>query len=77
MQVLLDTNIFLYAAGAAHPLREPCANILRRVADGSLDATINSQFRVGSVIDCVDSIGVKDAADQGPHVGVIVDHKNR
>jgi hypothetical protein len=43
MQVFLDTNIFLYAAGASHPLREPCANVLRRVADGSLDATINSE----------------------------------
>ena len=43
MQVFLDTNIFLYAAGASHPLREPCARVLRRVADGSLDATINSE----------------------------------
>jgi len=43
MLVFLDTNIFLYAAGSSHPLREPCANVLRRVADGSLDATINSE----------------------------------
>lgn len=43
MQVFLDTNIFLYAAGASHPLREACAKVLRRVADGSLDATINSE----------------------------------
>ena len=43
MQVFLDTNIFLYAAGASHPLRETCAKVLGRVADGSLDATINSE----------------------------------
>jgi hypothetical protein len=43
MQVFLDTNIFLYAAGAAHPLREPCAKVLRRVAEGSLGATINTE----------------------------------
>ncbi|MGA3168118.1 MAG: type II toxin-antitoxin system VapC family toxin [Terriglobia bacterium] len=43
MQVFLDTNIFLYAAGASHPRREACAKVLRRVADGSLDATINSE----------------------------------
>jgi predicted nucleic acid-binding protein len=43
MQVFLDTNIFLYAAGASHPLREACAKVLRRVADGTLDATINSE----------------------------------
>jgi len=43
MQVFLDTNIFLYAAGASHPRRETCAKVLGRVADGSLDATINSE----------------------------------
>ena len=43
MQVFLDTNVILYAARAAHPLREACAKVLRRVAEGSLDATINSE----------------------------------
>ena len=43
MQFFLDTNIFLYAAGASHPLREACARVLRRVADGTLDATISSE----------------------------------
>lgn len=43
MQVFLDTNIFLYAAGAPHPLRDACAKVLWRVADGSLDANINSE----------------------------------
>lgn len=43
MRVLLDTNIFLYAAGSSHPLRDPCARVLRRVADGTLEATVNSE----------------------------------
>jgi hypothetical protein len=43
MRVFLDTNIFLYAAGVSHPLREACAKVLRRVADGSLEATIDSE----------------------------------
>ena len=43
MRVFLDTNVFLYAAGRAHPRREACADLLRRVADGTLDATTNSE----------------------------------
>lgn len=43
MRVFLDTNIFLYAAGQAHPQRDACAGILRRIADGTLDATANSE----------------------------------
>jgi predicted nucleic acid-binding protein len=43
MRVFPDTNIFLFAAGPAHPRREACAKVLRRVAEGSLDATINSE----------------------------------
>lgn len=43
MRVFLDTNIFLYSAAAAHPQRDACASILRRVASGSLDATVNSE----------------------------------
>lgn len=43
MRVFLDTNIFLYAAGRAHPQRDACARLLRRVADGALEATINTE----------------------------------
>jgi predicted nucleic acid-binding protein len=43
MRVFLDTNIFLYAAGRAHPERDACARLLRRVADGSLEATVNTE----------------------------------
>ena len=43
MRVFLDTNIFLYATGGSHPQREPCARVLLRVADKTLEATINSE----------------------------------
>jgi uncharacterized protein len=43
MRVFLDTNIFLYAAGRPHPEKETCAAVLQKVADGSLDATSNSE----------------------------------
>jgi len=43
MRVFLDTNIFLYAAGRPHPERDACARLLRRVADGSLEATVNTE----------------------------------
>ena len=43
MRTFLDTNIFLYAAGAEHPQRDACAAVLRKVAEGKLDATVNSE----------------------------------
>lgn len=44
MPVFLDTNVFLYAAGRSHRERDACARILRRVADGSLEATVNTEI---------------------------------
>jgi predicted nucleic acid-binding protein len=43
MRVFLDTNIFPYAAGGTHPERGLCAAVLRRVAQGTLQATVNTQ----------------------------------
>jgi hypothetical protein len=43
MRTFIDTNVFLYAAGGAHPQREGCARVLRRVAEGTLEATVNSE----------------------------------
>jgi predicted nucleic acid-binding protein len=43
MRTFLDTNVFLHAAGRAHPLRDACARVLRSVADGSIDATVSSE----------------------------------
>lgn len=43
MPVFLDTNIFLYAAGGLHPQKDACVKLLQRVADGSLEATSNTE----------------------------------
>jgi hypothetical protein len=39
----LDTNVFLYAVGADHPLREPCRELLRRLGDGRFEATTSTE----------------------------------
>lgn len=43
MRVFLDSNVFIYAAGAEHPLKQPCVDLLRRVATGALDATTSAE----------------------------------
>jgi predicted nucleic acid-binding protein len=39
---MVDTNVFLYARGAAHPYRQPCRQILTAARDGviALDASV-------------------------------------
>lgn len=39
MRAFLDTNVFIYAAGADSPQKQACVGLLRRVASGALDAT--------------------------------------
>ena len=39
----LDTNVFLYAAGAGHPLKKPSQRILRLAARKELAATTNTE----------------------------------
>lgn len=41
--VFLDANVFLYAAGGEHRLRDPCRRILRKVEEGSLPANTGSE----------------------------------
>jgi len=43
MRAFLDTNIFLYSAGKPHPEREACVQILQRLAEGTLEATANTE----------------------------------
>lgn len=38
--ILLDTNVLIYAAGTEHPLKTPCREILRAVADERVDARV-------------------------------------
>lgn len=43
----IDTNIVMYARGKAHPYKEPCAMLIRQIADGS--------FQEGSGVPVTDS----------------------
>ena len=38
MTVFVDSAVIMYASGLEHPLRGPCEALLKRVADGELDA---------------------------------------
>ena len=38
--ILVDANVFMYAAGTAHPHKQPSTAFLRRVAQGELDAVV-------------------------------------
>ena len=40
----LDVNIFMYAAGAPHPYKDPCVRILSDVETGALAAAINTEI---------------------------------
>jgi predicted nucleic acid-binding protein len=40
----LDANIFMYAAGAEHPYKAPCVEILARVEVGELQGIINTEI---------------------------------
>jgi predicted nucleic acid-binding protein len=41
--VFIDTAVVVYAAGADHPLRDPCRRIIDRISDGSLDAVTSAE----------------------------------
>ena len=43
MRTFIDTNVFLYAAGGPHPQKEACARVLRKIAGGTMEATVNSE----------------------------------
>lgn len=43
MTVLLDTAVFMYAAGRAHPLRAPARDVLRRARAGDLGAVTSAE----------------------------------
>lgn len=37
--IVVDTTVLVYAAGADHPLREPCRRLIELVGDGEVAAT--------------------------------------
>jgi len=41
--ILMDANIFMYAAGAEHPHKSPSVAFLNRVASGEVEATIDAE----------------------------------
>lgn len=40
---LIDSNVFMYAAGRQHPLKQRAATFLENVAQGSIDAVIDAE----------------------------------
>jgi uncharacterized protein len=41
--ILIDTNIFMYAAGAKHPYKEPSVRFLEEVTSGGIDVAIDAE----------------------------------
>ena len=41
--ILVDANILMYAAGTEHPNKVPSVRFLEKVADGSIDATLDAE----------------------------------
>ena len=37
--IVLDTTVLLYAIGGEHPYRDPCRDLIRAIADGSVRGT--------------------------------------
>jgi predicted nucleic acid-binding protein len=37
--IVVDTTVLVYAVGTDHPLREPCQQLIRAIADGTVLAT--------------------------------------
>ncbi len=43
MRRFVDTNVPMYAAGAAHELREPCRKVLEAIRTGEIEAVIDTE----------------------------------
>lgn len=41
--ILIDANVFMYAAGAEHAHKAPSREILKKVAQGAIDAAIDAE----------------------------------
>ena len=41
--ILVDANIFMYAAGADHPFKEPSGRFLQEVAQGKIEAALDAE----------------------------------
>ena len=54
--ILVDANIFMYAAGADHPHKLPSAAFLSQVATGQVEAAIDSEV-LQEILHCYRAIG--------------------
>jgi predicted nucleic acid-binding protein len=41
--ILVDSNVFMYSAGADHPHKEPCSRFLTRIAEDAIDAAVDAE----------------------------------
>jgi uncharacterized protein len=41
--MMLDSNIFMYAGGVTHPHKNPCLQLLKKIASGDIDAVIDAE----------------------------------
>ena len=41
--ILVDSNIFMYAAGVPHANKEPCSRLVMAVAGGSVEAAVDAE----------------------------------
>ena len=63
MTVFVDSAVLMYAAGGMHQLRDPCRQLLRRVADGELEAVISAEV-VQEILHRFTRIGRPEAGTQ-------------
>lgn len=61
MTVFVDTAVLMYAAGAEHPLRAPCARIVAGIREGEIEATTSVEV-VQELMHRYISIGRPEAA---------------
>jgi predicted nucleic acid-binding protein len=61
--VFLDTNVFLYAIGAQHPLKAAGQQVLSLVGDGTLDATSSTEV-LQEILHVLSRRGHRDTALQ-------------
>ena len=65
MAIFLDANIFMYAAGADHPHREPCLSLLEHVASDEPSTEFCSNTEVlQEILHRYLAIGRPELADQ-------------
>jgi uncharacterized protein len=59
--VFLDTNVFLYAVGAQHPLKAPSQQVLSLVGNGTLEATSSTEV-VQEILHVLNRRGQRETA---------------